>query len=32
VYDKLIPLIEDGAALDLGILRIPGRIETFAGV
>ena len=32
VFDKLIPLIEDGAALGLGILGIRDRIERFVGV
>jgi glutamyl-tRNA synthetase/nondiscriminating glutamyl-tRNA synthetase len=32
VFDKLIPLIEDGAALDLRIPSIRDRIERFVGV
>jgi glutamyl-tRNA synthetase len=32
VFDKLIPLIEDGAALDLRIPGIRDRIERFVGV
>jgi nondiscriminating glutamyl-tRNA synthetase len=30
-FDKLIPLIEDGAALDLGIISIAERLERFLG-
>ncbi len=32
VFDKLIPLIEEGSTLGLGILSIRDRIEKFAGV
>ncbi len=31
-FDKLLPLIEDGAALGLGIPRVRERIERFVGV
>jgi glutamyl/glutaminyl-tRNA synthetase len=31
-FDKLLPLIEDGAALGLGILSVRERIEQFVGV
>jgi hypothetical protein len=32
VFDKLLPLIEDGAALRLKVLCVRGRIERFVGV
>jgi hypothetical protein len=32
VFDKLLPLIEDGAALRLNVLYVGGRIERFMGV
>jgi len=32
VFDKLLPLIEDGAALGLGIVAVRDRIEQFVGV
>jgi hypothetical protein len=31
-FDKLIPLIEDGSALGLGVPSVRERIERFAGV
>jgi glutamyl/glutaminyl-tRNA synthetase len=31
-FDKLLPLIEDGAALGLGIATVRERIERFVGV
>jgi hypothetical protein len=31
-FDKLIPLIEEGAALGLGIATVRERIERFVGV
>jgi glutamyl/glutaminyl-tRNA synthetase len=30
-FDKLLPLIEDGAALGLGVLSVRERIEKFVG-
>ena len=31
-FDKLLPLIEDGAALGLGIPSVSERVERFVGV
>lgn len=31
-FDKLIPLIEDGSALGLGVPSVSERIERFVGV